>query len=243
MKNFFKILLLFLLTGYLIFAFIRMGNEEDCSVCSEFDIVIADTAQTGLITPAEVERLLKRAHLYPVGQPMDSISGSDIENLLKENPFVKEATFYKSHGGKSNVIIQQHLPVMRIMPETGNSYYIDELGRKLEPLNYNIDLPVATGKIDTAFTKNHLVRLAYFLEVNPFWNDQITQINVNENKEIDLVTRVGSNLLIHLGTTDSIPQKFNKLKAFYDKVLPEVGWNTYQSINLEYNNQIVCKRR
>jgi cell division protein FtsQ len=81
-----------------------------------------------------------------------------------------------------------------------------------------------------------------YIDDNDFWSAQIDQIYVDSNNDIDLIPRVG-NQLIHIGTTENIEGKLKNLAAFYDKVLPEVGWNKYSVINLEYKDQIVCKKR
>ena len=243
MKTFLKILLLVAMAAYLVFSFFKLGNAENVAVCSELKVTMTDTLKKGFITPKEVERLLLEAGLHPVGKSMEAIDGLKIERLLQENPFVKGTTCYKMPGGKVNVIVAQRLPIMRIMPANSQCYYVDERGEAMQPLNYNADLVVATGNVDSAFVKEKLIYFGLYLKENDFWNDQITQINVLPDHHVDLVTRVGSNLLVHFGEADSIARKFNNLKAFYEKVLPEVGWNTYKEIDLEFTNQIVCKKR
>ena len=243
MKTFLKLLLLTAMAAYLVFSFFKLSNTTDVAVCEELKVTMVDTLHKGFITPSEVERLLHKAGLHPVGKSMDSIDALKIERLLQENPFVKHTTCYKMPGGKVNVIVAQRLPIMRIMPANSSCYYVDERGEAMKPLNYNADLVVATGHVDSTFIKEKLINFGLYLKENEFWNDQITQINVLPNHHVDLVTRVGSNLLVHFGEADSIARKFNNLKTFYEKVLPEVGWNTYKEINLEYVNQIVCKKR
>jgi cell division protein FtsQ len=80
------------------------------------------------------------------------------------------------------------------------------------------------------------------IEDDSFWSAQIDQIHVDGNSEINLIPRVG-NHLVHLGTIENVEDKLRNLGAFYEKVLPEVGWNKYRIINLEYKDQIVCKKR
>ena len=243
MKTFLKLLLLIVLAGYLIYAFIYLGNNKEEEWCNELKVTITDSRKAGFITPAEVERLLNLEGLNPVGLLMDSIDGIEIEQLLLKNSFVKGATFFKMPGGKVNIIVEQRLPILRIMPAKGQSYYIDERGEAMEKLDYNANLAVATGSMDSTIIHDDLVKLGLYLRENSFWNDQITQIDVKPNRNIDLITRVGGNIIIHLGTTDSLVRKFNNLKTFYEKVMPEVGWNTYKEIDLGYNHQIVCKKR
>jgi cell division protein FtsQ len=37
--------------------------------------------------------------------------------------------------------------------------------------------------------------------------------------------------------------KLTRLEKFYRYGLSQAGWNKYSSINLEFDNQIICKRR
>jgi hypothetical protein len=30
--------------------------------------------------------------------------------------------------------------------------------------------------------------------------------------------------------------------VFYEKAIPEVGWNKYRTIDLEYDGQIICRK-
>ncbi|HUV01595.1 MAG TPA: hypothetical protein VMW32_11580, partial [Bacteroidales bacterium] len=85
----------------------------------------------------------------------------------------------------------------------------------------------------------HLVK---YIRNDNFWSAQIDQIYVDSNDEIDLVPRVG-NHMIHLGTAENVDGKLRNLATFYEKVLPEVGWNKYSKINLAFKDQIVCKKR
>jgi cell division protein FtsQ len=75
-----------------------------------------------------------------------------------------------------------------------------------------------------------------------FWAAQIDQIYIDGKDEVNLIPRLG-NHTIHLGSFMNYEGKLRNLEAFYSDVLPEVGWSKYSVINLEYKDQIVCKRR
>ena len=47
---------------------------------------------------------------------------------------------------------------------------------------------------------------------------------------------------IYFGNTDNMEIKFKKLELFYKNILPTKGWNYYESVNLKFKNQIVCKK-
>ena len=77
---------------------------------------------------------------------------------------------------------------------------------------------------------------------NPFWDAQIEQIYVTENNEIELIPRIGDNLIL-LGKIDNFEQKLENLQCLYEQALSKVGWNKYDTINLKYNNQVICSKR
>lgn len=242
MKTALKLLLLLGLIVYLVFAFTDFTQRGDNSTCTGMDIAVADSHHAGFITPPEADRILRKSAYYPVGKKMKDVNSKKIESELKKNPFIKDVVCYKTPGNRLSVLVSQRLPLLRIIARNGDDYYIDERGFVMEPLGYVADLAVATGHIDKAFAKKELTKLGLFLRDNDFWNDQVEQIHVDENRKIDLIPRVGDQV-IHLGTTDSIPKKFRNLMAFYEKVMPEVGWNKYKRIDIGRTNQIVCVKR
>jgi len=145
------------------------------------------------------------------------------------------------------------------MPNSGGDYYIDLDGVVVRRRNlYTPRLHIVGGNIivnqamlngvsvlDTSI-KNSILKDIYYLvnyiNKDNFWAAQIDQIFVDGNDEIDLIPRVG-NHTIHLGSAEDYEGKLKNLEVFYDKVLPEVGWNKYSIINLAFKDQIVCKRR
>jgi cell division protein FtsQ len=99
--------------------------------------------------------------------------------------------------------------------------------------------------LDTNIKKSVLKDIFPFMNYingDSFWSAQIDQVYVDGNDEIDLIPRVG-NHIVHLGTFENFRGKLRNLQAFYEDVLPQVGWNKYSIINLEFKDQVVCKKR
>ncbi len=242
MKLLLKLLLLLAVTAYLVFTFAHIPGRGDDSVCNSVEIAIVDSVHTGFITKQEAEFILKTAGIYPTGLIMDSINGRRIEETLEKNRFIKDAVCYKTPGGRVNIIVTQRLPVMRIMADNGEDYYIDEAGKRMLAGKYLADLTIATGHIDTAYSRKHLAAFGRELRADDFWSNQIAQIHVTSDGKVELVPRVG-NQIIEIGRPEHIRQKLDNLKNFYRKVMPTVGWNKYSRINLEFENQIVCTKK
>ena len=68
------------------------------------------------------------------------------------------------------------------------------------------------------------------------------QLHINENKEIELIPRVGNHIIL-LGSDEGLEAKFEKLMLFYQKGVQQIGWNQYSTINLKYKDQLVCLKR
>ena len=91
---------------------------------------------------------------------------------------------------------------------------------------------------------------------NELWKNQIEQINVLPDLGIELVPRVGDHV-VYLGQLpqakspedrkqliDSfVNHKMERLEKFYKYGLSKAGWNKYGYINLEFDNQIICKKK
>jgi cell division protein FtsQ len=81
--------------------------------------------------------------------------------------------------------------------------------------------------------------LSQYIDKNDFLKAQIEQIYLNDEKEFELIPKIGNNTIL-FGDTEDMKEKFEKLIVFYRKGLNTIGWNKYKFINLKFKNQIVC---
>lgn len=243
MKKFLVILVSLVILGYLIFSAIYFGDSSGSEVCNQFEVIVKDSAQTKFIGQAEIEELLKRKKLYPVGKTMNEINTLEILDTILTNKLVKSATVYTAQGGRVVANIYQREPVLRVISDAKGSYYIDS-NRERMPIspNFTVYVPLATGAIDEDFAKNELFDFVKFLNNNPEWNAWVDQIVVKSNKDVDLIPRAG-DFRIAFGKLENYPEKFAKFALFIEKGLNVVGWNRYSEISLKYDNQVVCTKK
>jgi cell division protein FtsQ len=235
-----------------------LTSKTNAMICNGIDIDIADSSDYHLVSKLDIRNLVSSGGPRIIGAPANAISLGEIETRLARLRELRVAEAYLTIDGKLHVYANQRNPVMRLMAD-GGDYFVDDDGvvfrrKKL----YTPRLQVVEGNIkvtsqmlngvsvlDTAI-KNSILKdvfdLVEYIRNDDFWSAQIDQIYVDSNDEIDLIPRVG-NQIVHLGSAENFKGKLRYLGAFYDKVLPEVGWNKYSLINLEFKDQIVCKRR
>ena len=96
-----------------------------------------------------------------VRQALLTAFGSDIENselanlelermerVLEGDPFVKNADVYIDQNNQLHINIEQREPVVRVLDNNGNNYYLDAAGKKMPPSkNFAARVIVATGNV------------------------------------------------------------------------------------------------
>lgn len=230
-----------LCVSYAVLANAKGTESEDRKVCSNVNVTITDYEQKKLISNEEIAILLKSNELNPIGKSLQHIRTKSIEDVIERHPMVRHAECYKTPDGGIQITIEQRNPVFRVIG--AENYYVDDL-RKTMPvsLNFAAYVPIVTGRVNKKTACGPLFDFAQYISRDPFWNDQIAQININDKLQVELVPRVGEHIII-LGTFDRYSQKLEKLRKLYLYGLNETGWNAYSTINLQYKDQVVCTRK
>ncbi len=232
-----------ILAVYLLMAITAFNRPDELTnVCSEVSINIQEGMVKGFLNANEIKGQLHRAKLYPLGDPMEKVNTRKIEDFLLKNPFVEKAECYKTQTGRINIELTQRLPVIRVKADNGEDYFVDEYGNIMPNANYASNLVIATGNISRRYAKKVLTRVGNFLIQNPLWRSQAEQIIVLQDGTIEMVPRVGDHI-VYLGYPNNLDKKFERLEKFYRYGLSQAGWNKYSYISLEFNNQIICKKR
>lgn len=245
LKFVFMSLLTLGLAVYLVIAMTSMTEPYKEDVCNGIVFDIEDNLKAGFVDKNTVTSLLKRAKLYPVGKNMSEINTRAIEKCLKRDEFTESVECYKSVSGKFCISVTQRTPSVYVLPDSGSGYFVDRKGKVIPGTAYKANLVVATGDIDRNYAVKSLLPLANYIQDSPFWDSQIEQICVTLNNEglrvVELVPRVGEHV-VYMGRVEDYERKLKRLKTFYEKAIGTVGWNKYETINIQYDNQIICTK-
>ena len=185
------------------------------------------------------------------GTELGRLDVERMERVLEEDPFVRDAQTYVDQHNILHLDVEQREPLLRVLDNKGGNYYLDQGGNKMPPSkNFAARVVVATGNIAAYTLKfrekkrsslNDVFQVAQELAEDDFFRVFVQQIHVNSDGEIVLVPLVGDQKII-LGDAKKLDEKLERLKIFYREGMPYAGWQTYQSINLSYADQVVCKR-
>ena len=125
MKVLLRILLLLALVVFLVFAVTSFNNPKDSKMCSHVNVCVEDSGKAVFITTTEIRNILGAAKVYPLGKKISEVDCYKMEKILSKNPFIKNALCYKTAGGQVVVKVEQRLPVMRVISDSGENYFID----------------------------------------------------------------------------------------------------------------------
>jgi cell division protein FtsQ len=257
MKTWIKILILIPLlyvTGMPVVFSLRQNSMP----CSGISVDIADSSSYHFITKRDIRAAVTASGKRVTGIPVKDLALGDIEEKIASIRQLKKAEVYTTVDGVLHIYADQRNPIVRIIAG-GGDYFMDGEGVVFPKRGlYTPRLHIAGGNIrvtgkmldglsvfDTSFVKTALTdiyMLVNYIRDDSFWSAQIDQVWVDEDDQYSLVPRMGKGI-IHLGSAENFEGKLRNLEAFYEQVMPEKGWNTYSVINLEYKNQIVCKKR
>ncbi|MCK5820940.1 MAG: hypothetical protein KAH17_03595 [Bacteroidales bacterium] len=227
---------------YLVFALSFTESKMDGHIVSGISVEIKNMDVVDFVGEEEVIQTLKDYRIRITNEPIDSINKAYVKERVIDIPQVRNAEVFFTPDGLFHIKVWQRIPAMRII-SNALSFYVDQEGEVL-PMSsrFSARVPVFTGNINIRMIHEGLFELASYLNSNPFWSAQVEQVQVWDARNIELVPRMGSHK-IFIGGTENLEWKFRKLRAIYETALPVVGWNCYESIDLRYSDQVVCKRK
>jgi cell division protein FtsQ len=262
-----KIMLRLSAWGLLILSFmVSVGfsdHSQSVMPCQDVLITVDDSIGHSFVIASDIDQLIRDKFGSLEGKAVGSINIALLEKIVNANPFISDAEVFSTIDGKINIRVKQRTPVLRVINNDNESFYIDNEGNFMPYSDrYTASVPVASGNIPGSERDQHvllygesnkddstisiskideLFRIASFINNNEFWNAQIEQLYVDEKGEVELIPRVGNHKII-FGTDENMEKKFSKLLVFYREGLNKTGWNKYSTINLKYEDQVVCTK-
>lgn len=244
------------LAVYLVLAVTAFNRpDESRDICTRVVVDVADANAGGFIDSKEVSRRLTEARLYPLHKKMAGVSARGIEERLLHTPFIRTANCTKTIDGTVYIEITQRTPVVRVMSANGDDYYLDDQSSIMRGRSYTSDLIVATGHISRAMATRQIAPMGLAILQNERWRSLIEQLNVLPDMSVEIVPRVGNHIVCLGKLPDAkgywqrgelikafVDRKLTRLMKFYRYGLSQAGWNRYDYISIEFDNQIICHK-
>jgi cell division protein FtsQ len=185
------------------------------------------------------------------GASLDRVNMKEVEKKIRRDPFVKDAQLYSDLKGNLVVSAELRRPIARIVRNDGPDGYISEDGM-IMPVSDQFTSRVILvsgayvkqmlGQNNLSSTESGLqiMELINTIREDEFWDAQIAQLDIDSKMRITIYPQVGDER-IEFGKPENVETKLKKLIIFYKEILPRMGWNKYDRVNLEYEGQIVAE--
>ena len=192
------------------------------------------------ITSETVNKLLIQSQEKLYFLPKEGIDLKEMEFSLESNDMIKSAQAYLTLNGEVRVKVEQKRPIARV--HSSDVFYIDEDGFRM-PLSseHSARVPLVYGVVDNEDFES-VYKVASVVYNDSFLKMYITEIFQNEIKEISLKMRL-LDFEVLVGNLDNLEMKLRNLKAFYQKAKKDNMLGIYKSVNLQFENQVVCTEK
>ncbi len=241
-------------TAVLLAAAIR---KKDSSHCKKIDVKITGIENTSFgdekfVDEKDILNAIKNiCNGNPVGKSIGSFNLKKIELELEKSKWIKNAELFFDNNDVLKVKVKEREPVARIFTTGNTSFYIDSAVNVL-PLSdkFSARLPVFTGfpsdKIVLSSVDSNLLRdiknISIAIQKNSFRMAMIEQVDITPQYNFEMIPKIGSQVIVFGNATDA-EEKFSKLELFYKNIMVKAGWSKYSVINVQFNNQVVAKRK
>lgn len=231
---------------------VSAAYKKDIQRCKGVEIDIAGVNNNFFIDKHDVYEIVKKyGGDSSVKRQIGSINLRQIEKELGKDLWIKNAELYFDNNNVLKITVEERAPLARVFTTAGNSFYIDSSCMRL-PLSekFSARLPVFTGfagnmpvlaKTDSLLLCD-IKNLSIKIMSDNFLMAMIEQTEITEKHLFVMTPKVGTQLIL-FGDAGDADAKFKRLKLFYRNVISMAGWNRYNTINLQYKDQVVAAVR
>nr|WP_255554243.1 hypothetical protein [Mesonia aestuariivivens] len=191
------------------------------------------------VTENEIYKLLEVKEDTLENSEKEILNLNDLEIKLDKHAMIKQADVYLTINKKLIATITQRKPLARVYGS--ESFYIDTQSKKM-PLStiYSARVPIVTGLKEEDISEVYPLLLK--IKEDMFLKEHITLISKSENGNYKLGLRV-IDFEVELGKIENLEFKIKNFKAFYKKAMKDEKLDAYQSVSLQFDNQVVCTKK
>ena len=185
-----------------------------------------------------VNKLLKQSDSNNSSLQKRNLNLNLLENLIEKDSFIKSAEIFLYIDGKIGIKIVEKNPVFRVLKD---NYYIDSSGNTMPVSSiFSKETPLIISSVIER-DLNNLGALGNFLENDIFLNDHISGLEIYNDSLIFHVN--GHDYKINMKGFKNHKERFTNYKAFYKSTYDDSIFSNLKSVNLNFNNQVVVKKK
>ena len=230
-----------------------VNNTHHKIVYNSLEIKFTKDNEHQLIKKSDVVEIIKDLGLVQGVTLNKEINTRELEKKLNTHFALENAEVYFLNTGELNVNLNKRTPIARLIAnDPSDNAYIDEHGLLMRTSDYYVaKLTLFSGEFkwsDSNRVSNvngsllsKIYNMSRIINNDPFLKSQIVQIHINNNGYFELIPRIGNHKIL-FGPSDNMEKKFKKIKLFYTAGPSPKELNLYDTLNVMFNDQIVCSK-
>lgn len=226
---------------------IAANRKESVKRCQKILISIHGASPELFVEEADIlEQMEKIAGFAIVNRPVEDIILHKVEKGLERNQWILDAELYFDREQLLHVLVNERVPIARLITASGQSFYMDSSGHRMPLLEgKTIRVTPVTGYMvkrkmnaeDSADLKA-LKELTLAIYQDSFWVAQTGQVDISTDGKFEITPLIGDHVL-RLGKGGDIRKKLRRAQVFYEKVMSKAGFTKYSAIDVQYEGQVV----
>jgi cell division protein FtsQ len=212
--------------------------------CESVRFIIEDRNERLYVTDSELEQVLRKAEIHPVGRTVDHGVLHRIEQTIRRHPMVRTAECYTTPRAEVRVAITQRVPLLKVS-KADELFYIDT-DRKVMPARESIKdkVLVAKGAVGVQIATRQLADFALWLQDKPYWTKRINHLYVQSPQMIYVYPDNSTAEEIHatrlvFGAMMGYERKLKKMRTFIDNCAEPIKDKQYIEYDLRYKGQVI----
>ena len=230
-----------------------VNNTHHQIVYNSLEIKFTKDNEHQLIKKSDVVEIIKDLGLVQGVTLNKEINTRELEKKLNTHFALENAEVYFLNTGELNVNLNKRTPIARLIAnDPSDNAYIDEHGLLMRTSDYYVaKLTLFSGEFkwsDSNLVSNvngsllsKIYNMSRIINNDPFLKSQIVQIHINNNGYFELIPRICNHKIL-FGSSDNMEKKFKKIKLFYTAGPSPKELNLYDTLNVMFNDQIVCSK-
>lgn len=234
--------LLVLLTFYVVAMFVWSRAEASRHRCMGIEVEIVGDDRIGTISEESVKGVLEKYPKPLTGAPVNTINTFEVAEYLRKYNNFESVECLMTSQSKLKVKIVPMIPEIRVF-DGDKSYYVNKDGKIINShARFFVEVPIVSGNFTKNFTPKEVLPVVRFVQSDEMLKQLTGMIVARDRNNIILVPRIKGHV-INLGDTTRLAEKSVAILTAYKKILPNKGWETYDTISVKFKGQIVATRR
>jgi cell division protein FtsQ len=220
-------------------------------VCKDIVVKLDNVQENHFMNEIDALQIVEAGQPNLRGKKFSAINLKQFETQLLRNKHVKDAELFRDLKGNLIVNVQLRRPIARLVQDDGPDAYIAEDGTVM-PISdvFTARVMIISGAFAKTILSHpnlnefedgkQLMSMIEYINDDKFWEAQASQLDINKEGKVFIIPQI-TDQVVEFGKPENIEDKFFKLKVFYKKILPQMGWNKYERVNIEYKGQVVAE--